>query len=174
MLTVKDLPEFLSTKDKLGVNLITLHWTAGLPTQTFLNDYHFQIIQDGSIFVDPRAFSVGGAFVPLAHAWHHNTANVGISICGMYGAIDPPNSVPTWPNPWPSDYGKFTPTEAQMETMCQLTSALVRHYGLGFNQIKSHYDLAQEDGYPGERWEYQWEKPAIIKRVEEIYVATKP
>ena len=172
---VSSLDAFLIGIKKAGVDLITLHWTVGHYDQTFLNDYHFQIRSDGSVFVDPRAFDSDGNFVPLAHAWHHNTANIGISLCSMLNGSDPGS----YPDPKidgsaPTAYGQYPPTAAQYEKMCELVSALVRHYGLGFDKVYTHYDLAQEDGYKGERWEFKYEKPLILQRVRDIYEATKP
>lgn len=74
----------------------------------------------------------------------------------------------------PASYGLFPPTAEQYQVMCKLISALVRHFGLGFDAIKTHYDLSLVDGYKGERWEFKYEKPLILQKVEEIYEATKP
>src|SRR5579864_5158499 len=93
MLSPNDIKSFVNTLMPTGVDLITLHWTVGTYAQTFDDAYHFQILGDGSVHVDSRAFRdfrhlYFCEFEPLAHAWHHNTGNLGISLCGMYGAVN--------------------------------------------------------------------------------------
>jgi N-acetylmuramoyl-L-alanine amidase len=171
---VDNLQEFLQTKFTRDVSLITLHWTVGDYNQLFTDDYHFQITGDGRIWVDPRAFDQYGNFVPLAHAWHHNTRNLGIALCGMLGAQEPTQWAPPGLYTFPTLYGQYPPTRKQMDTMCGLVSALIRHYRLTFDKIYTHYDLSLIDGYPGERWEYKYEKPLILKEVQRIYEETKP
>ncbi len=169
------MPEnFLESLFPQGVSLITLHWTVGTYDQVFDGDYHFQIVGEGRIWVDDHAFDSHGNFLPLAHAWRHNTANVGISICGMYDAVEPSLWTPKSLYDFPSSYGQYPPTKEQMDSMCQLTASLVRKYSLTFDKIKTHYELSLEDGYPGERWEYKFEKPYIVKEVQRIYEETKP
>ena len=171
-MNITDISTYLSDKQTDDVDLITLHWTVGRYDQTFDGDYHFQITGDGQLVVDSRAY-YNGYFVPLAHAWHHNSRNVGISVCGMLGAVDGGQGSLDLTS-WPSSYGEFPPTPAQISTLAQLVSVLVRHYGLTFDDVKSHYDLAQEDGYPGERWEYKYEKPLILAAAQKVYEETKP
>ena len=171
---IDDLQKFLQTKFTGDVSLITLHWTVGTHDQIFADDYHFQITGDGRIWVDPRAFDQYGNFVPLAHAWHHNSRNLGIAVCGMLGAMEPILWTPKDLYTFPSSYGTDSPTKAQMDTLCTLVSALCRHYRISFDKVKTHYELALEDGYAGERWEYKYEKPLIMKEVDRIYESTKP
>ena len=166
---VSDKTTIFSDKKTNDVQLITLHWTVGQPSQVFDNDYHFQILGSGQIYQDDRAFDSAGNFVPLAHAWHHNTANLGISVCGMLGAQEPILWTPKDLYTFPSSYGQYAPTQMQMDAMCELVAAAVKHYGLTFDKIKTHYDLALEDGYPGERWEWKFEKPLILQRVQQVY-----
>jgi N-acetylmuramoyl-L-alanine amidase len=171
---VDDLPGFLQKLFTGDVSLITLHWTVGAYNQTFPDAYHFQITGDGKIWVDPRAFDQYGNFVPLAHAYRHNSRNIGVSLCGMLGAREPILYTPKDLYSFPKDYGQYPPTKAQMDTMCALVSALVRHYRLTFDKVYTHYDLSLIDDYAGERWEFKYEKPLIIKEVQRIYEATKP
>lgn len=171
---INNIQEFLQSKFTGDVSLITLHWTAGNYDQLFNDDYHFQITGDGEIWVDPRAYDQFGNFVPLAHSWHHNSRNLGISLCAMSGAMEPLLWTPTTLYTFPKSYGDQPPMKVQMDSMCVLVSALVRHYKLTFDKIKTHYELALEDGYPGLRWEWKYEKPLIMKEVERIYAETKP
>lgn len=171
---VDDLTTFLQSKFPSDVSLITLHWTVGTYDQTFPDAYHFQITGDGKIWVDPRAYDQYGNFVPLAHAWHHNTRNLGISLCAMIGAKEPLWWTPKDLYTFSKDYGDFPPKRQQMDSLCALLAATVRHYKLTFDKVKTHYDLALEDGYPGERWEWKYEKPLIMKEVERIYEETRP
>jgi len=173
---MSEVDDFIKELQPSGVSLITLHWTVGSYNQIFQDDYHFQIRGDGAIWVDPRAFDEHGNFVPLAHAWHHNSRNIGISLCAMFNATETVGYNPEEPlgsNP-PASYGQYPPTQAQYASMCKLASALVRRYGLTFDKIYTHYDLAQLDGYPGERWEFKYEKPLILKEVQKVYEETKP
>jgi N-acetylmuramoyl-L-alanine amidase len=171
---VDDLGTFLRTKFTGDVSLITLHWTVGAYEQLFDGDYHYQITGDGKIWVDPNAYDQHGNFAELAHAWRHNSRNIGIALCAMLGATEPSLWTPKDLYTFPDSYGSYPPTKSQMETMCSLVSALVRHYAITFDNIYTHYDLSLIDGYPGERWEYKFEKPLIIKKVQDIYEATKP
>jgi hypothetical protein len=170
MLQLNDLNSYIQTLKPEGVSLITLHWTVGLPDQLFDSDYHFQIVSNGDIHVDPRAFDSSGNFVPLAHAWHHNTANIGISICGMYNAVQPSSSYTVDPNweKWPIEYGKNPPTRLQMLSMIILTSLLIKHYNIQLSNVYSHYQLSLIDGYPGERWEYIYELAEIKTQIQKL------
>lgn len=157
--------QLLPKLQKGQVDLITLHWTVGQYGQTFPDAYHFQIVGAGMVNVDDRAFDAEGNFVPLAHAWHHNSRNIGISLCGMLGAIDTGVGSRDLVN-WPIAYGSFPPTTNQLNGMCKLVALLLQHYGLPITAVKTHYDLAEEDGYPGERWEYKYEKPLLIAKIQ--------
>ncbi len=165
---IQSFDDFLSNKKKDGVDLITLHWTVGNYDQIFNDDYHFQIKGNGAIWADPRGFDAQGHFVPLAHAWHHNSKNIGISLCAMMGAHQPLTFVPKQLGDTITMYGDYPPQRIQYDVMCALVAKLMKHYNLQLPQIKTHYDLAQEDGYPGERWEFKYEKPLIMAHIKEL------
>ncbi len=57
------------------IERITLHWTAGGPTQDF-DDYHLCVHADGTVKL-VRPLDVKGA-----HTWGRNTGNVGIAMDG--------------------------------------------------------------------------------------------
>lgn len=103
---------------------ITLHWTAGTNTvsATDLEHYHWVIGAD--------AVPVPGTHTPednldvadgdyAAHVLNCNTANIGISLAGMRGAVESPLSV-----------GDSPITEAQFEAAVKKIAELAIKYGV--------------------------------------------
>jgi hypothetical protein len=167
---------------------VTLHWTVGNYNQLF-DDYHFVIDGAGTIWMNNAGWDEQGLHKPLnhighggnpeldplAHTWHRNTGNIGISWCAMIGASMPiAGYEQASAYTFPPCYGSCPPTKAQVDSMSWLVAMLVRHYGLTFDKVRSHYDWAVLDGYPGERWDLKYEKASIIAKAEQIFQATKP
>ncbi len=122
---------------------ITLHWTAGDYVQTF-DAYHFCVrgAEEPLVCVtrDLRDNMRDVRLAPdapyAAHAAGRNAYNAGIAACAMASAA-------------PADFGAFPITAAQVEMMCSLAARVARRYEIPLAAIRTHAELAIEDGYFG-------------------------
>jgi hypothetical protein len=186
-ITHENFAEIFGGVAKTGVKFITLHWTVGHYFQVF-PDYHFNITGDGKIWMNNLGFDESGAHRaldhighgqvatvdPLSHAWHRNTGNIGIAACAMVGAHEPPAWSPKNLYDFPKEYGTEAISKNHLDSMTWLTAMLVRHFGLSFNAVMTHYNWAVLDNYTSERWEYRFEEPFLRAAIKEQYIATKP
>lgn len=103
---------------------ITLHWTAGANTVSAIDLEHYHWI------IGADAVPVPGTHTPednlditdgnyAAHVLNCNTANIGISLAGMRGAVETPLSV-----------GDCPITEAQFDAAVKKIAALAIKYGV--------------------------------------------
>ena len=127
---------------------IVFHWTASRYSQ-FFYDYQFCVDFDGSIWQNNNA-DPGDT---LSHTWHRNTGRVGIACSSMYNATS-------------DNYGDYPWTKKQMEAMCALAAKIVIKYKIKFpDEVNTHAFWAREDGYFGERWDFDIETPMIKNKV---------
>ena len=119
------------------------HWTAGRHFTTF-DDYHYCIDGDGEI-INTRPITE----TPSA-TWHWNTGSIAIALCACY-------------NGTPEDLGEYAPTEAQIETLAQMTAVIAEVFDnpIDYDHFMTHGEAADEDGYglysgdPDCRWDLQ-------------------
>lgn len=122
---------------------ITLHWTAGDYTRTF-DAYHFcvrgadepELCVTRDVRENMRDVRIAPELPYAAHAAGRNAHNVGIAACAMAHAS-------------PADFGAFPITGAQVEVMCALAARLAVRYEIPLAAIRTHAELAIEDGYFG-------------------------
>jgi hypothetical protein len=131
---------------------IVFHWTAARYGQPF-PDYQFCADSDGTIYQNEEA-DPGDT---LPHTWKRNTGRVAIAAMAMYNATT-------------DNYGKYPITPKQIEAMAALAAKIAKRYGVKPDEIKTHYDWAEIDGYgPStncERWDLWKEGPALKKKVQ--------
>ena len=124
----------IAAEAKEQITRITGHWSAGRyePNNTDLADYHVLVLYDGTFLIRDDFTEV------LAHTWHHNTGNIGISMAGCYGATQ-------------EDLGEYAPTYAQINAFAAAVKAICDGLDEFVNDIfKTHAEQATIDGYgPG-------------------------
>ena len=106
---------------------IHVHWTAGRhqPNATDLRSYHVLIAGDGKVVRGDRPISANdparrrAGERPASHTLNANSHAIGVSMCGMFRAVERPFD----PGPEPL-------TEAQWAQMVQVVAALARRYGI--------------------------------------------
>lgn len=119
------------------------HWTAGRYFTTF-DDYHYCINGDGEI-INTRPITE----VPEA-TWHRNTGSIAIALCACYAGK-------------PDDLGDYPPTDAQIETLAQMTAVIAEVFDnlIDYDHFMTHGEAADIDGYglysgdPDCRWDLQ-------------------
>ena len=129
---------------------IILHWSAGRYESLF-DDYHVNITGDGSIYVSTDDLSE-----TLAHTWHANSGNIGVSLCCAYGANT-------------NDLGDYPPTNEQIEVMAQVITAIADGLWLTIDDrhVQTHGEIADDTSVYGyddlygpqngcERWDLQY------------------
>ena len=101
---------------------IVLHWTAGGPRCSEIDKehYHWIVQQDGRIVAGDHApednlNTADGDYA--AHTLGANTGRIGVSMCGMMGAVESPFSA-----------GSAPLVEGQVEAFCGLVADLCRRY----------------------------------------------
>lgn len=107
---------------KASPKRIILHWTAGGAKASDLDrkHYHFLVEQDGTIVkgvhgIDANDAPKTGKYA--AHTWKTNTKSIGLSLCGMVGAIERP-----------FNGGSAPFKNSQLEVLTQLVAQLCAHY----------------------------------------------
>lgn len=145
------------TLDEIGARLeaargridrIYCHWT-GAPYQLVeCLAYHVVIDRGGYCHVIHEDFTEC-----LAHTWHRNSRSIGIAMACCKDAVcyyDHPDGV---------DLGSEPPTSAQIEAMAMLTAKAEQILGLTTDDVYTHAEIAQIDGYgvdsgdPDMRWD---------------------
>jgi hypothetical protein len=135
-----------------------LHWTAG-DYATIFPAYHFCLSGPAAVRVHPthdlRANmrdvhgAASGSYA--AHTAGRNSFCAGIAICAMQTAE-------------PHDFGATPLTSEQIDALCTVTAALVRHYAIPLANVRTHAEAAVDDGYFGaaddERWDIARLAPA--------------
>jgi hypothetical protein len=103
---------------------VYLHWSAGHYHQ-FYDGYHISIDDDGSIFVVTNDLSE-----ILSHTWRRNSGAIGVSLaCGAFCTS--------------SDLGNEPPTEAQIESIAQVTAVLCKYLDIpiDFDHVMTHGEV---------------------------------
>ena len=122
---------------KNGLNLVTIHWTAGTgkANATDKSHYHYLVEFDGNI--------VKGNFIPednancndgkyAAHTGGGNTGNIGVALCGMAGyQSGKPNST------------KYPLTAIQCEATWKLIAELCKKYDINPSDVTTHYEFGK-------------------------------
>ena len=126
-----------------ALRAVVLHWTGG-DYETTYSAYHFCLSGATDVAIhathdlraNMRDVRTGGAQPYAAHTLGRNSFAAGIAICAMQAAT-------------PADFGPYPLTASQIEGMCVLTAALVRHYGIALAEVRTHAEAALDDGYFG-------------------------
>lgn len=129
--TIQELSNY--TTEPRGIKTaIILHWSASTYESVF-KDYHINITGDGDIWID------GTLADRRSHTWRRNTPSIGISLSAMYGAsITREGTIKE---------GKYPPTATQIDTMAKVVAKLCIEIGIPLNQVFTHAEIADKDGY---------------------------
>jgi N-acetyl-anhydromuramyl-L-alanine amidase AmpD len=132
---------------------IVMHWTAGGPSASGLDreHYHFIVQQDGAVVKGKWApednISTGdGKYA--AHTLNCNTGAIGVSLCGMAGAIERPFAA-----------GSAPLRQSQVAVMCSLVAKLCRQYGIPVTRqtVLSHAEVQPTLGIQQRgKWDIAW------------------
>ena len=116
---------------------IIMHWTAGHGTASELDKEHYhamtqqdcQIVQGHEAVEDNRVTSDGDY---AAHTLNLNTGSIGVSVCGMAGAIERP-----------FDPGVSPINEAQVNAFCKMVAGYCMRYGIPVSRstVLTHYEV---------------------------------
>lgn len=159
----------LSDLPDLECRGVVLHWSAGRYT-TWFPHYSVCVLgppRDGEIILSHpfknnlRKIQPGMEYA--AHTRGRNSYRLAISAMSMYGATT-------------NDYGFFSPTRKQIETMCALAGLMVVKYAVMRNLraltpavieefVKTHYEYAVLDRYFPNRWDWMAETPELKRKV---------
>jgi hypothetical protein len=136
-----------------GLSRIILHWTAGggFPTAEDREHYHFLIDRDGykadgDLPPEANVSTKDGEYA--AHTLNCNTGSIGISFCGMMGAIERPFS----PGPSPL-------THAQIDAGCEFIVTLAAKYGIPITPqtVLTHAEVQPTLGIAQRgKWDITW------------------
>ncbi len=103
---------------------IIFHWTAGAHRASGLDRSHYHILieADGKLvrgIPSIAANGIGGSGPRASHTLNANTGSIGVSLCGMAGAVESPF------NP-----GKSPITAVQWKTLADVIADLCRRYDI--------------------------------------------
>lgn len=125
------------------IRTVVLHWTAG-DYDTPFSAYHFCVRgAESPVIVASRDLranmrdvrgAAGRDYAP--HTAGRNSFAAGIAICAMASAT-------------PHDFARYPLTAAQIDALCTVAAALVRHYAIALDNVRTHAEAALEDGYFG-------------------------
>lgn len=146
-MTLKEIEVLL--QNAVGcIDRIYEHWTGCDGSVVNLPDYTVVIDRTGRYHVMHEDFTER-----LAHTWHRNSRSIGIAMACCKDAVcyyDHPDGV---------DLGSEPPTSAQIEAMAMLTAKAELILGLTADDVYTHAEIAQIDGYgadsgdPDMRWD---------------------
>lgn len=124
---------------------IIFHWTAGANTASGLDKSHYHILIEGDgklVRGGPSiaANGIGGSGPRASHTLNCNTGSIGVSLCGMAGAVESPF------NP-----GKSPITAVQWKTLADVLADLCRRYEipvtpktvLSHAEVQTNLDIKQ-------------------------------
>lgn len=127
------------------ISRVIFHWTAGQnkASEDDRGHYHILIEGDGKIVrgkpsialnTEPKA-KAGYA----AHTLNCNTGSIGVSLCGMAGAVESPFSA-----------GKQPITKAQWDALASVLAQLCKRYSIGVDRktVLSHAEVQTTLGIP--------------------------
>lgn len=103
---------------------IVFHWTAGNSTASNIDRAHYHVLIEGDGKLvrgipSIAANGIGGSGQRASHTLNCNTGSIGVSLCGMTGAIESPF------NP-----GKSPITAIQWKTLADVLADLCRRYDI--------------------------------------------
>ncbi len=120
------------------ISRIIFHWTAGQNKASDLDREHYHILIEGdgklvrgkpsiALNTEPKA-KAGYA----AHTLNCNTGSIGVSLCGMAGAVESPFSA-----------GKQPITRSQWNALAEVLAQLCKRYGIGADRktVLSHAEV---------------------------------
>jgi len=121
---------------------IIVHWTAGVSKASALDRSHYHILveDDGELVRGtlPISANAPGASGPRAsHTLNCNTGSIGLSLCGMRGAV-----------PEPFDPGPSPLTRPQWDAAMRALAQLCQRYGIvpGPRTLLSHAEVSSNLG----------------------------
>ncbi len=136
-----------------GLKGIVMHWTAGGAKVSVLDrqHYHFIVQQDGTIVKGDYApednISIGdGRYA--AHTLSANTGRIGVSMCGMMGAVERPFQPGKSPLNW-----------LQIEVFCGLIADLCIRFGIPVTRqsVLTHAEVQPTLGIQQRgKWDITW------------------
>lgn len=117
---------------------VIVHWTAGANSPSDLDKAHYHVLIDGTGKLVRGKPTIDLNGLPkakagyAAHTLNCNTGSIGISLCGMAGAVERPFSA-----------GKAPITSAQWAALIQACAELCKHYGItvGPKTLLSHAEV---------------------------------
>lgn len=140
-----DISKYTTAARAIKDNIV-LHWSGCGDYNSVFSDYHVNITGDGSIYMD-------GSLADIRfHAWNRNTGAIGISISCMDGAVIGKDGRYI-------TRGLYPFKEIQLETMAKVAAKIAEEVGIETNNIKTHAEIADIDGYginsddPQMRWD---------------------
>lgn len=146
-MTLKEI-EVLLHNAAGGIDRIYEHWTGCDGEVVNLPDYTVVIDRTGGYHIMHDDFTER-----LAHTWRRNSRSIGIAVACCKDAIcyyDHPDGI---------DLGSEPPTAAQIEAMAMLTAKAEEILGLTADDVYTHAEIAEIDGYgvssgePDMRWD---------------------
>lgn len=162
--------EILNTYPKNQVLGVVLHWSVSTYTSVF-TDYHICIDGAGNTILTTPLF-INGKWNSAEHLWHRNTGHIGVSVMAMAGATEPQSWIPPDIYTFPKEYGNYSPTKEQIDSMCHVSAQLLDYFNLDITHLSTHYDWAVVDNYTDERWDWKFEGPLLKKRVAQLLKGT--
>jgi N-acetyl-anhydromuramyl-L-alanine amidase AmpD len=143
---------------------VVLHWTAG-DYETTYPAYHFCLTGATDVLVhathalpaNMRDVRAASDRAYAAHVAGRNSYTAGIAICAMRGAT-------------PADFAAHPVTGAQIDALCTVAAQIVARYGIAVTNVRTHAEVAVEDGYFGaggedERWDIARLEPSPVPLV---------
>jgi hypothetical protein len=131
---------------------VVLHWTGGDYDEIF-PAYHFCLSGASDVIVhathdlraNMRDLQTGSPGAYAAHTQGRNSYAAGIAACAMRAAT-------------PFDFGRSPLTAHQVEALCIVAAMLVRAYDIAPAHVRTHAEVALDDGYFGaERDDVRWD-----------------
>lgn len=112
-----------------GIDRIIVHWTAGASAATAFDREHYHLLIEGDgklvrgIPTIDRNARTGTKPGYAAHTLNCNSGSIGVSLCGMAGAVEAPFSA-----------GKHPLTLAQWKALPGVIATLAKRYGITINR----------------------------------------
>jgi N-acetyl-anhydromuramyl-L-alanine amidase AmpD len=106
---------------------VILHWTAGTSSASDFDRKHYHILVEGSgrVVRGIPSIAANGVSAPVgvgvraSHTFNCNTGSIGVSMCGMRGAVERPFNA-----------GPSPLTRVQWEAAARVVAVLCRRYGI--------------------------------------------
>ena len=146
----------LNMQEVLNVpNAITCHWSGG-GYNSVHDSYHYCITFNPKTKKAKCEKTCDNDSDILAHTWHRNTDNIGISLCCGLNMTE-------------NTDGDCPPTIEQIEMAAAKAGELAHKYNIPADKIQDHAYYAELDGYYGERWDCRKYIKGYDKNVFELW-----